>query len=66
VLKIQRLAGHEDVSTTMRYIKASDENLRDAVNLLAVNKPLQIESAKKDFPEQSISQDADKKVDTAN
>ena len=42
VLKIQRLAGHEDITTTMRYIKASDENLREAVDLLASKRPLQI------------------------
>ena len=42
VIRIQRLAGHEDISTTMRYIKASDENLRDAVGLLADKRPLKI------------------------
>lgn len=56
-IRIQRLAGHEDITTTMRYIKASDENLRDAVNLLANKKPLQLENDK--VPHKSTSQDID-------
>ncbi len=58
-IKIQRLAGHEDITTTMRYIKASDENLRDAVNLLAEKKPLQVENDK--VPHKSTSPELDKK-----
>jgi hypothetical protein len=37
VIKIQRFAGHENISRTMKYINTSDENLRDVVDSLASN-----------------------------
>lgn len=41
-LKIQRLAGHKDVETTMRYILGADDDLASSVEILAQKMPLKI------------------------
>lgn len=40
--KIQRLAGHKDITTTMLYVNAGDDNLHATVALLADHRPLTI------------------------
>jgi integrase len=43
ILDIQKLAGHESVQTTMRYIGVGNMNLRNAVDLLAKMRPLEVQ-----------------------
>lgn len=55
-LDIQTLAGHEDIQTTMRYIKGADNRLMEAVDRLAIHSPFGIMSDK--VPHQSPTRKA--------
>jgi integrase len=43
---VQQLAGHQDISTTQKYLHAADEQLPQAVNKLAHARPLDIGKGK--------------------
>ncbi|QQG36847.1 MAG: site-specific integrase [Micavibrio aeruginosavorus] len=43
---VKKLAGHQDIQTTQKYLNAQDPRLKRAVNKLAEHRPLNVEAAK--------------------